>query len=260
MIEMDEQFQREFGAAMAQLRALHVGFTGSAENARGEARSIAASEDPELAVTAYEASHAYWTAAERLRPILASFEDADRRAAYLVEQVDPKNPLASATPVWLAARVEQLSEELATQKRATEVFQQRTHFLEGQLARLNTALGASTADTEVLIDAVIRALTGQPFEFESLAEGTLIAGEWVGAAGVMRKLYVGRFQRLDEDGPVISYVCECGNGDGPGGHHVVSTRLNPGTVRLPTADEILAFDAKVKQSGGLLALSDASDE
>jgi hypothetical protein len=318
MIEMDEQFQREFAAAMAQLRAVAFGLVNSAGNARGEARMMAAGEDDTQTLYGqlanYEVGHAYWTAYSRLVPVITSFEDADRRAASLMENVDPTNPLASATPVRLAAIVEQLSDELATEKRATEVFQQRTHYLEGQLARLDTAVRGrpatiderirETESAEDLVDAVLRLVAdtqwksryeqeksradtlaettsaaakllgvttlpeiltalesltrGTPFDFQTLVEGSLIAGQWAGSFEPGRKVYVGRFVKQRSDGSAkIDRICTlC---DDHADAHVVSTDLAESTVRLPTADEIIAF-GKMARKTGLLRLPTDGDE
>lgn len=288
MIEMDEQFQREFGLALADLRAVHQGLIGTADNSRGEARALVADGREDEAVACYEVAHAYWTAANRVRPAISLFEDADRRAAALMEQerTQPEEP------------------------RELRALRERARYLEGQLVRLDTALRGrpatldekirETETTEDLIDAAIRAMqaqganeradreharaeelakvttgaakllgvttlpeiltaierlvTGKPFDFETLPEGSLIAGDWIGAVGKKRKTYVGRFDHLDADGPVIQYVCDaCEN------PHTVSTKLNPETVRLPTADEIIEF-GKLSRASGLLRLPDGSDE
>lgn len=303
MIEMDEQFQREFGAAMAQLRALHLGYTGSAENSRGEARALVAGGQEDQAVACYETSHTWWSAAERLRPILASFEDADRRAASLMVMPEP-------------VFTEPVSAEDALTNASNVALHNRVRYLEDQLARLDTALRGrpatlderirETETTEDLIDAAIRAMSQDgeraradrekdradrlgkvttavghllgvtelpailpklrrklglsEVDLYTLPEGTLVAGEWVSAAGQNRKTYVGRFLEVDsaDDAPIIEYICECGEDDARR-THVVSTKLRPSTVRLPIAEEILVFDALSKDSG-LLLLSDASDE
>lgn len=287
MIEMDEQFQQEFGFAMASLRAVHQGLIGTADNARGEARALVADHRVAEAITCHEVAHAYWTAANRVRPAISLFEDADRRAASLMEQA-PK------------------PDELSLAERA---YQARVKYLEDQLARLDTALRGrpatldekirETETTEDLIDAAVRLIEDRPereradreheraetlakvttkaaglfgaltlpeiipairkalgkpeMELEVMAGGTLIAGEWISAAGQNRKIYVGRFSKLDPDGPVIDYVCDCGNGGGSEGYHVVSTKLNRDTVRLPTGDEILAF-SQLTEASGLLKL------
>jgi hypothetical protein len=302
MIEMDEQFQREFGAAMAQLRALHMGYTGSAENARGEARSIAVSEEAELAITSYEVSHAYWSAAERLRPILTSFEDADRRVAALMVMPEP-------------VFTEPISAEDALTNVANAALHNRVRYLEDQLARLDTALRGrpatlderirETETTEDLITSAIlrmnnegekaradrekeradrlgevtsaaakllgvttlpeilpaleRLVTGEPFDFATLAEGSLIAGQWAGSDIATRRVYVGRFEKQLSDGSVqIARVCNHCDGlqTDP---HVINTDLAEGTVRLPTADEILEF-GRLSRLTGLLRLPTDGDE
>jgi hypothetical protein len=300
MIEMDEQFQREFGLALQDLRHTHQGLIGTANNSRGEARQLAAGGRKAQAISAYEAAHAYMTAANRVRPVISLFEDADRRAASLMEQARSDEP-------------KPISAEDALTNVANAALQERVRYLEDQLARLDTALRGrpatldekirETETTEDLIDAAIRVMsqdgeraradrekdradrlgevtsaaakllgvttlpeiltalerlvTGEPFDFGTLVLGSLIAGEWVSAAGSSRKTYVGRFCRLDADGPVIEYVCECSSGTENG--HVVSTKLSLDTVRLPTADEIIAF-GQVARKTGLLRLPDASDE
>lgn len=244
MIEMDEQFQREFGLAMADLKAVHQGLIGTANNSRGEARALVADGREDEAVACYEVAHAFWTAANRLRPAISLFEDADRRAASLMEQA-PKPDEPSL---------------------AERAYQERIKYLEGQLERLDAALRGrpatlgekirETESTEDLVDAVIaRIASGAETEFDvtDAPTGTLIAGEWVSAAGSNRKIYVGRLARLDPDGPVIEYVCDCGNGGGDEGYHVVSTKLSLEAVRLPTADEIIEFD-KLSEASGFLKL------
>lgn len=323
MIEMDEQFQQEFGAAMALLRAVHAELIGTAKNSRGEARAIAAAEEGDAAVVAYEASHAYWDSADRVRAVIGAFEEADRRAATLMEKVDPANPLASATPVWLAARVNQLESwveisqrELEVQTRATRTFQERTHYLENQLARLDTALRGrpatldekirETETTEDLIDAAVRLIedrpereraereheraqnlakvtqeaarllgvttlpeiltalqrlvTGGPLNLDTLADGTLIAGQWIGSDLPARRWYLGRFERklTDPDGAVIERICTACDGFKDTAH-VVHTQLAAGSLRLPTADEIIEF-SQLSKATGLLRLPDESDE
>jgi len=336
MIEMNEQFQQQFGAALAQLRALITGLTRSADNARGEAKALSANSDNDAAITAYEVAHAYWTAADRVRPVLGSFEDADRVAASLMEGLPPVTA-ESSSGNYAEVVQSQLGElltmpvpggavtlrvlhdgdgaigvgllndvrygHLAATVRAGEAFKARVEFLESELQRLNDALDGRGEDLEDLIDLAIRLatstrekeradreheraeslakvttaaakllgvttlpdilvalerlVTGKPFDFKSLPQGSLIAGEWVSAAGSDRKIYVGRFDRLDADGPVIEYVCECATGAENG--HIVSTKLNRDTVRLPTADEIIAF-GKLARKTGLLRLPTDSDE
>jgi len=288
MIEMNEDFQREFGAAMAQLRAVHQGLVGSAENARGEARAIAAAEDSDPAIVAYETSHAYWAAAERLRPVLGSFEDADRIAAGLMEAPEPEgSPYATRTE---------------------RAYHERVKYLEGQLERLDTALRGrpatldekirETETTEDLIDAVLRMVadtqwksryeqekmradtlaetttgaarllgvttlpdiltaierlvTGAPFDFENLPVGSLIAGQYCGSSVPGRRFYVGRFVEVNAGGGIrVDRICTlC---DAHADAHAVSTVLSPESVRLPTPDEIIEF-SKLSRAHDLLKL------
>jgi len=351
MIEMNEQFQKEFGAAMAQLRAVVAGLTRSADNARGEAKALSANSDNEAAITAYEVAHAFWTAADRVRPVLGSFEDADRVAASAMEIQSAREELGARPHIVPEPAVtpegqfgpgyaEIVKAELgvpflvpiaggqslrfrvlydgdgditvglfrdvpynaiANSLGRARTDKGRVEFLEGELQRLNDALGGHLESTEDLVDLAIRKatstadkaradreheraeslakvttaaakllgvttlpdilvalerlVTGKPFDFENLPQGSLISGEYVSAAGANRKIYVGRFVALDKGNPVIQYICDCNVNGG----HVVTTTLNPATVRLPVAEEILAF-SQLSRATGLLRLPDESDE
>lgn len=292
MIEMDEQFQQQFGDAMAQLRAAHRSLVGTAENSRGEARKLTAGHRPTEAITSYEHSQAFWTAAERLRPVLAAFEDADRRGAELMAMPAPEEP------------------------RELRALRERTRYLEDQLARLDTALRGrpatldeqirETDTTEDLIDAAVRLIEdrpereradreheraqnlakvtqeaakllgvttlpesltalqrlvfGGPLNLDTLANGTLIAGQWIGSDLPARRWYLGRFERklTNPDGAVVERICTACDGFKDTAH-VVHTQLAAGSLRLPTADEIIEFSQLTKTTG-LLRLPDESDE
>jgi hypothetical protein len=110
-----------------------------------------------------------------------------------------------------------------------------------------------------ILPALERLVTGEPFDFATLAEGSLIAGQWAGSDIATRRVYVGRFEKQLSDGSIqIARVCNhcAGLQSDP---HVINTDLAVSTVRLPTADEILEFDRLSRQTG-LLRLPDASDE
>lgn len=354
-VEINDQFQREFGWALAQLRAVHAGLVLSADNARDEAKALSATGETDQAVASYESAHAYWSAADRLRPVLGSFEDADRVAATLMEaaglqeELGTRPHVVSEPPVMTpepspASYAEIVNAELGASflmpigegrslrfralydgegKITVGLFRDvpctslqntlalakadrgRVKFLEGQLQRLDAALGGRMADTDDLIDlaiqkatstqekdradreheraerlakvttelskllgvttipelqtAVERLVTGKPFDFETLPEGSLIAGQWVGSFLPERRVYVGRFEKIRSDGSIkINRICTACDDLG-GAPHVVSTDLAPATVRLPAYDEIREFD-KLGRAAGLLRLTTESDE